>query len=70
MTPQEFTNKTRIIYLLVALGVAGLIGAHEITPANEDADMTWPLVLAGAGTLCFVGAGLLGRWLLKQMRSR
>jgi hypothetical protein len=70
MTPEQITSKKRIIYLLIALGFAGLIGAHEITPADDNADMTWPLLLAGAGTLCFVGAGLLGRWLMKQIASR
>jgi hypothetical protein len=70
MTPQEITTRKRIIYVLIALGFAGLIGAHEIAPADENADMTWPLLLAGVGTLCFVGAGLLGRRLLKQMASK
>jgi hypothetical protein len=70
MTPQEITNKKRIIYLLIALGFAGLIGAHEITPADENADFTFPLLLAGAGTLCFAGAGLLARWLMKKIASK
>jgi Ca2+/Na+ antiporter len=70
MTPQEIASKKRIIYLLIALGFAGLIGAHEITPADENADFTFPLLLAGAGTLCFVGAGLLARWLIKQIASK
>ena len=39
MTPQEITSKKRIIYLLIALGFVGLIGAHEITPADENADL-------------------------------
>jgi hypothetical protein len=65
MTPQQLTNKKRIIYALVALGFAGLIGAHEIAPADENADMTLPLVLAAAGTLSFVAAGLMARKLLK-----
>jgi hypothetical protein len=70
MTPQEITSKKRIIYLLIALGFAGLIGAHEISPADENADFTLPLLMAGAGTLCFVGAGLLARRLIKQMASK
>ena len=70
MTPQEITNKKRIIYLLTALGFAGLIGAHEITPTDENADFTFPLLLAGVGTLSFVGAGLLARWLIKQIASK
>jgi hypothetical protein len=70
MTPQEIAGKKRIIYLLIALGFAGLIGAHEIAPADDDADMTLSLLLAAAGTLCFVGAGLLARRLMKQIASK
>jgi hypothetical protein len=70
MTPQQVTNKKRIIYALIALGFAGLIGAHEIAPADENADMTLPLVLAAAGTLCFVAAGLMARKLLRGGASR
>jgi hypothetical protein len=66
MTSQQIAGKKRIVYLLIALGFAGLIGAHEIAPADENADMTLSLALAAAGTLCFVGAGLLARWLMKQ----
>jgi hypothetical protein len=68
MTPQQAANKKRIVYALIALGFAGLIGAHEIAPADENADMTLPLVLAAAGTLCFVAAGLMARKLMKQQR--
>jgi hypothetical protein len=70
MTPQQVTNKKRTIYVLIALGFAGLIGAHEIAPADENADMTLPLVLAAAGTLCFVAAGLMARKLLRGGASR
>ena len=70
MTPQEIAGKKRVIYLLIALGFAGLIGAHEIAPADENADMTLPVLLAAAGTLCFVAAGLLGRRLMKRMASK
>jgi len=70
MTPQQVTNKKRINYALIALGFAGLIGAHEIAPADENADMTLPLVLAAAGTLCFVAAGLMARKLLRGGASR
>jgi hypothetical protein len=66
MTPQQIAGKKCIIYLLIALGFIGLIGAHEIAPADDNADMTLPVLLAAAGTLCFVGAGLLARWLMKQ----
>jgi hypothetical protein len=70
MTPQEVASKKRVIYVLIALGFAGLIGAHEIAPADENADMTLSLLLAAAGTLCFVGAGLLARRLMKQIASK
>ena len=70
MTPQEIAGKKRVIYVLIALGFAGLIGAHEIAPADENADMTLPVLLAAAGTLCFVGAGLLARRLIKQIASK
>jgi hypothetical protein len=70
MTPQQLTTKKRVIYGLIVLGFAGLIGAHEVAPADENADMTLPLLLAGAGTLCFVAAGLLARRLMKQTSAR
>jgi hypothetical protein len=70
LTPQQATTKKRIIYGLIALGFAGLIGAHEITPADENADFTLPLLVAGIGTLSFVAAGLLARRLIKELNSR
>jgi hypothetical protein len=65
MTPQDVKNKQRIIYVLIALGFAGLIGAHEISGPDETSDLTMPFILAAAGTLCFVAAGLMARKLLK-----
>ena len=75
MTPQDVKNKQRIIYLLIALGFAGLIGAHEVAviwPSTEDDTtiITVPFILAAAGTLCFVAAGLLARKLMKGGVSR
>ena len=70
MTSQETTNKKRIIYGLIALGFVGLIGAHEIAGPDENSDVTLPLLLAGAGTLCFVAAGLMARKLMKQIVSK
>jgi len=70
MTQQQATKTKRIIYGLIVLGFAGLIGAHEIAPADDNADMTWPLILAGAGTLCFVVAGLMARKLMRQIASK
>jgi hypothetical protein len=70
MTPQQATNKKRIVYVLIGLGFAGLIGAHEISGPDETSDPTLPLILAAAGTLCFVAAGLMARKLLKGGASR
>ncbi len=58
MTPQDVKNKQRIIYLFIALGFAGLIGAHEVAvnwPSAEDDTtiITVPFILAAAGTLMF-----------------
>jgi uncharacterized membrane protein len=61
---------TVTIYALVAIGFAGLIGAHEISasaPASEDnAAATLPLVLAGIGTLAFIIAGVTAFKLLRR----
>ena len=75
MTPQDVKNKQRIICLLIALGFAGLIGAHGVAvnwPSTEDDTtiITVPFILAAAGTLCFVAAGLLARKLMKGGVSR
>ncbi len=75
MTPHDVKNKQRTIYLLIALGFAGLIGAHEVAvnwPSAEDDTtiITAPFILAAAGTLCFVAAGLLARKLMKGGASR
>jgi hypothetical protein len=70
MTPQDVKNKQRIIYVLIALGFAGLIGAHEISGPDETSDLTMPFILAAAGTLCFVAAGLMARKLMKGGVSR
>jgi hypothetical protein len=75
MTPQVANNKQRIIYLLIALGFAGLIGAHEVAVNWPSAEgdttiITVPFILAAAGTLCFVAAGLLARKLMKGGISR
>jgi ABC-type uncharacterized transport system permease subunit len=67
MTPQAANNKQRLIaiYVLIALGFAGLIGAHEISGPDENADLTLPFILAAVGTACFVAAGLMARRLMK-----
>jgi len=72
MPPPVANNKQRIIiiYVLIALGFAGLIGAHEISGPDENSDLTLPFILAAAGTLCFVAAGLMARKLMKGGASR
>jgi hypothetical protein len=65
MMPQDAKNKKRIIYVLIGLGFVGLIGAHELSGPDETSDLTVPFILAAAGTLCFVAAGLMARKLLK-----
>jgi ABC-type uncharacterized transport system permease subunit len=72
MPPQVDKNKQRLIitYVLIALGFAGLIGAHEVSGPDESSDLTLPFILAAAGTLCFVAAGLMARRLMKGGGSR
>jgi len=67
MPPPIASNKQRLIaiYVLIALGFAGLIGAHEISGPDENADLTLPFILAAAGTASFVAAGLLARKLMR-----
>ena len=45
--------KKWVIYALIAIGFAGLIGAHELTPAGspDDADLVVPFILTVIGTL-------------------
>jgi hypothetical protein len=53
------------IYVLIAVGFAGLIGAHEIAGTDENADVVAPLLLAAAGTLAFIVAGVMALRLLR-----
>jgi hypothetical protein len=53
------------IYVLIAVGFAGLIGAHEIAGTDENADVVAPLLLAAAGTLAFIAAGVMALRLLR-----
>ena len=48
-----------IIYGLIAVGFAGLIGAHEVAVTDANADTLAPFLLATAGTLAFIVAGLM-----------
>jgi heme A synthase len=72
MPPPVASNKQRLIaiYVLIALGFAGLIGAHEVSSPDENADLTLPFILAAAGTACFVAAGLMARKLMRGGASR
>jgi heme A synthase len=65
--PPPVASKQRLIaiYVLIALGFAGLIGAHEVSSPDENADLTLPFILAAAGTASFVAAGLMARKLMK-----
>jgi hypothetical protein len=67
MPPPVASNKQRLIaiYVLIGLGFAGLIGAHEVSSPDENADLTLPFILAAAGTASFVAAGLMARKLMK-----
>ena len=70
MTPEQAKKKKLVIYALIGLGFAGLIAGHEFTRSDENAELTVPFILAAAGTLSFVAAGLLARKLMRQMTSR
>ena len=67
------TARTKgMIYALVGTGFAGLIGAHEVTAwmpqAADDSNAFAPFLLAAAGTLSFIVAGVLAFRLLRQGR--
>ena len=53
MTPQQVTNKKRIIYALIALGFVGLIGAHSargrdgMTGARKPGDIGFASLRGG-----------------------
>ena len=56
-----------MIYVLIAVGFAGLIGAHEVSvmSSDPDANATAPFLLAAAGTLAFIVAGIMAFRMLK-----
>lgn len=57
------------MYALIGIGFAGLIGAHEFGAMSPDSDdvasIIVPFILASAGTLAFVVAGLMALRLLR-----
>jgi hypothetical protein len=59
-----------IIYTLIAVGFAGLIGAHEIAGTDDNADAVAPLLLAAVGTLAFIVAGVMAFRMLRGGRLR
>ncbi len=72
MTLRSTAKKKLIIYALLGLGFAGLIGAHECAKAASPQDtpgLIAPFILAVLGTLCFIAAGMLARRLMKEGRS-
>lgn len=52
-------------YVLIAIGFAGLIGAHEFSGTGDNADTTVPFVLSFIGTLAFVVAGVIAYRMLR-----
>jgi hypothetical protein len=68
MTQQTAGNKKILLFVLIGLGFAGLIGAHELAAVmpTEGPGALMPLILAGAGTACFIAAGLMARRLMRQ----
>jgi hypothetical protein len=69
MAPQSAAKKRWLLYVLLALGFAGLIGAHEwavMLPPPSGGTSTVPFILATLGTLCFVAAGFMARKLMKD----
>jgi hypothetical protein len=67
MTPQATAKKKLMLYALLGLGFAGLIGAHEWAKAASPG-LLGPFVLAVLGTLCFIAAGIVARRLMKEGR--
>ncbi len=61
-------SKRVIIYVLIGVGFAGLIGAHEFAAPEgaDDASLAVPFVLAAIGTASFVIAGVMAFRTLKR----
>jgi hypothetical protein len=69
MKPRVRTKQKIILFALIGLGFAGLIGAHEVAAMAPSPGGTpntiAPLILAALGTLCFIAAGLMARKLMR-----
>jgi hypothetical protein len=63
MTLQTAGNIKIFLFVLIGLGFAGLIGAHELSAyaPDEGPGAIMPFILAGTGTICFIAAGLVAR---------
>jgi hypothetical protein len=71
MAPQATAKKKLMLYGLLGLGFAGLIGAHEwanVASPQDTSGLLGPFVLAVLGTLCFIAAGFIARRLMKEGR--
>lgn len=60
-------QKKRALYVLLGLGFASLFAAREWP--QQDAQGVVPFILAVLGTLCFIGAGMMARRLLRGPRN-
>lgn len=67
MTPQTTTRLKILTYALIAVGFAILIGLRAWIGDASDSPVAF--ILAGAGTLCLIAAGLLARMLRKRGTS-
>jgi len=66
-------RRTGIIFALIGIGFAGLIGADVVAtwlPGRPgDANAVWPFALSIIGTLAFIAAGIMAFRLLRQGSS-
>ena len=69
MTSRVTTRQKVILFALIVLGFAGLIGAHEMAamaPSPGGAtNAIATLILTALGTVCFIVAGLMARRLMR-----
>jgi hypothetical protein len=67
MPLQAAGNEKIVLGVLIGLGFAGLIGAHELSVnvPSEGPGAIMALLLAAAGTACFIAAGFIARRLMR-----